>query len=109
MTIRIAVGMLLLGLGLAVVLVAALGLFRMETALDRLQAGALTDTLGLLLMMGGLMVLCGLTVHSAKLLLALAVLWLTNPVSGHLIARMEMVTGLGIDPEEETGEEERLL
>ena len=27
------------------------------------------------------------------------ILWVTNPVSAHLIARMELVTGRGIEPD----------
>lgn len=98
----------LISLGVVVTLVAALGLFRLKDALDRLHAGALVDTLGLLLILGGLMLLCGLTVHTAKLALALVILWATNPVSAHLIARMELFTGYDIDPDHYEGEEKEL-
>ena len=55
--------------------------------------------LGVFLVLAGVMVLWGFTVASAKLVLALVILWVTNPVSAHLIARMELVTGRGIEPD----------
>ena len=69
----------------------------------------MADTLGLFLVTAGLVVLCGLTVHSAKLVLAAVILWVVNPVSSHLIARMEVITGLDLDPDHLPGEEEEEL
>ena len=104
---RLAAGLVLLTMGMAVLCVAVLGLFRFRDVLERLNAGALADTLGVLLVLAGLGVLCGATVHTAKLLLVLAVLWITNPVSSHLIARMELITGRDLEPDglEEGGRE----
>ena len=97
---------LLLGL---VVVIAAVGLFRFRRTLDLLQASALADTLGLFLITAGLLVLCGFTVHSAKLILAAVILWTVNPVAAHLIARMEVLTGLELDPDQLPGEGEQEL
>ena len=93
MTLRTGIGVLLLALGVLVVVIAAVGLFRFRRTLDLLQASALADTLGLFLITAGLLVLCGFTVHSAKLILAAVILWTVNPVAAHLIARMEVLTG----------------
>ena len=57
----------------------------------------------------GLLVLCGFTVHSAKLILAAVILWTVNPVAAHLIARMEVLTGLELDPDQLPGEGEQEL
>ena len=108
MTIRTAVGAVLLSLGVLVVLLAVIGVFRFRRTLDLLQASALADTLGLFLVAAGLVVLCGFTVHSAKLVLAAGILWAVNPVSSHLIARMEVITGLNLDPDQLPGEEKEL-
>ena len=64
--------------------------------------------LGLLLILAGLALLCGFTVHTAKLVLLVVILWAVNPVSAHLIARMEVITGLGMEPDhlQEKGEQE---
>ena len=106
MTIRIAAAMTLIALGVLVIAVSVLGLFRLRDALERLHAGALTDTLGLLLVLGGLALLCGFSAHTAKLALLVVILWVTNPVSSHLIAHMELVTGRDIDPDRMKGEGE---
>ncbi|MCI8422416.1 MAG: monovalent cation/H(+) antiporter subunit G [Lawsonibacter sp.] len=109
MTLREGAAALLIGLGVGVILLSILGLFRFRSALERLHAGALTDTLGLLLVLSGLLTLCGFGIHGGKLLLTLAVLWFVNPVSSHLIARMELITGRDVEPDQLTGEGERKL
>ncbi len=109
MTVRIGIAVLLIAGGLAVIGISILGLFRLRDALERLHAGSLTDTLGLLLVLSGLAVLCGFTVHTMKAVLLLSILWATNPVSAHLIARMELITGRGIEVDQLTGEGEREL
>ena len=109
MTIRTVLAMALIALGLLVIAISILGLFRLRNALERIHAGALTDTLGVLLVLAGLVVLCGFTTHTLKLAVLLVVLWLTNPVSSHLLARMELITGLGKDPDRLTGEGEQEL
>ena len=83
MTLRTGIGVLLLALGVLVVVIAAVGLFRFRRTLDLLQASALADTLGLFLITAGLLVLCGFTVHSAKLILAAVILWTVNPDRPH--------------------------
>lgn len=109
MTVRIGIAMALITLGVAVIAISILGLFRLRDALERLHAGALTDTLGLLLVAAGLGVLCGFTDHTVKLAVLAAILWATNPVSSHLIARMELITGRDIDPDRLEGEGEQDL
>ena len=106
MTLWTGIGGLLLALGVLVVVIAAVGLFRFRRTLDLLQASALADTLGLFLITAGL---CGFTVHSAKLILAAVILWTVNPVAAHLIARMEVLTGLELDPDQLPGEGEQEL
>ncbi len=109
MTVRIAVAMTLITLGTAVIGISILGLFRLRDALERLHAGAVADTLGLLLVLSGLGVLCGFTAHTVKIVLLVVILWATNPVSAHLIARMELITGHNLEPDRLTGEGEREL
>ena len=86
MTVRSFAAVCLLALGVLVVVIAAVGMFRFRRTLELLQASALADTLGLLVV----------------------ILWAVNPVSAHLIARMEVITGLGMEPDhlQEKGEQE---
>ena len=76
--------------GLFVFFSAVLGLFRFDYVLNRMHAAAMGDTLGLLLVLAGLIVFSGLKFLSLKLLLIIVMLWLTSPVSSHLIARLEV-------------------
>ena len=96
MTIRTIAALGLILLGTLVVAISILGLFRFRDALERIHAGAVTDTLGVLLILGGLILLCGWNGHGIKLAATLVVLWATNPISSHLIARMELITGRDI-------------
>ena len=109
MTLRVGIALLLLVLGAVVIALSIFGLFRLRDALERLHAGAVADTLGVLLVLAGLGMLFGVTSSSAKLAALLVILWLTNPVSSHLIARMELSTGRNVDPDELKGEGEREL
>lgn len=59
MTIRTILGVVLICLGVVVVLIAALGLFRFKETLDLIHAGALADTMGVFLVLAGVMVLWG--------------------------------------------------
>lgn len=97
MTVRAAIALLLIGAGILTILVAVLGLFRLKGALNRMHAAAMVDTMGLLCVLCGLMVLCGLTVHTAKLALVLLLVWLSSPISSHLVARTELLTARDID------------
>lgn len=81
--------------GLIVLLSGLVGQFRFRDSLSRIHAAALYDTLGVLLMLGGLMVAEGFDLSTLKMAVTVVLLWLASPVSSHLIARME-VTG---DPE----------
>ena len=76
--------------GLFCLLSAVVGVNKFRYALSRIHAAALIDTVGILLMLLGVIVATGFTVASAKMLVVIAFLWLTSPVSGHLIGRLEV-------------------
>ena len=76
--------------GLFAILSGIVGVFRFRHAMSRLHAAALLDTAGLLLMLLGLMIAEGLTVTTLKMAALSVFLWLTSPISSHLIARMEV-------------------
>ena len=90
--IRFILGALLMTAGLAVFGLSVFGVYRFRFVLNRMHAAAMGDTLGILLVLGGLIVLSGFTALSLKLLLTIVMLWLTSPVSSHLIARLEVTT-----------------
>ena len=99
----------LMGFGLFSICVSALGLFRFKCVLNRIHAAAVTDTVGVLFTMGGLALLCGLTLTTVKLGIIVVFMWLAGPVVTHLIAKMELLTERNIDAESAHEEGEVLL
>ena len=86
--LRFALGAVLMLGGLFVLLSGVLGLFRFRFSLSRIHAGALIDTIGILLTLGGLIVALGFTLTSLKLLVVIAFLWCTSPVASHLLGKL---------------------
>lgn len=83
--------------GLCCLVTGVVGVFRFKYSLNRIHSAALLDTVGILLMLLGVIVATGFNVSSAKLLVVIAFLWLTSPVSGHLIGRMEITINDDLD------------
>jgi multicomponent Na+:H+ antiporter subunit G len=90
--IRFLAGGLLLLLGLVIFLIEMIGVFRFHYVLNRMHAAAMGDTLGIGCCLLGLIVMKGFCFTSLKLLLVIAFLWFSSPVSSHLIARLEITT-----------------
>ena len=95
--IRLIACILLTGAGLCCLVSGVVGVYRFKYALSRIHAAALLDTVGILLMLLGVIVATGLNVTSGKILVVIAFLWLTSPVSGHLIGRMEITINDELD------------
>lgn len=88
MTISELLSVVFIALGELCVLIALLGVFRLNYVLNRMHATTIADTMGTLLILLGVVMYFGLSWVSAKLLVVLVFQWITVPVSGHLIARM---------------------
>lgn len=69
-------------------LVGAIGLVRMPDIFTRLHAVSLIDTLGIGLLIAGMMLQAGFTVASVKLLLLAAAVFFTWPVVTHALAQV---------------------
>ncbi|MBQ3157104.1 MAG: monovalent cation/H(+) antiporter subunit G [Clostridia bacterium] len=95
--IRLIACIILTVLGLGCLVTGVVGVYRFKYALNRIHAGALLDTVGILLMLLGVICATGLNVTSAKILVVIAFLWLTSPVSGHLIGRLEITINDELD------------
>ncbi len=96
--IRFAAAASLLILGLVFEILAVFGVNRFRRALNRMHAAAMGDTLGILFVLLGLIVMRGFSMDSLKLFLVVAFFWTASPVSGHMISRLEAMT------DEELGE-----
>jgi multicomponent Na+:H+ antiporter subunit G len=96
---RFGLAALLMLAGLVTLFATVVGLFRFHHVLNRIHAAAKCDTFGVLLIFSSLIVMTGWDVKSLKLLLIIAFLWISNPVSGHLIAYLEVATNPNIRDE----------
>lgn len=88
--IRLVACIILTGLGLCCLVSGVVGVYKFKYALSRIHAAALLDTVGILMMLLGVICATGWSVTSLKLLVVVGFLWLTSPVSSHLIGRLEI-------------------
>ena len=95
--LRFALSLVLTLGGLFVLISGVVGVFRFPYALSRIHAAALGETLGIALMLLGVMVAEGFSVITLKLLVVMLFLWLTSPVASHLIGRMEVTINDELD------------
>lgn len=93
-----AVAFLMLS-GLLAMLITTIGIFRFKYVLNRIHVAAKCDTMGVLLILGGLMLFMGFSMATLKLLLLIVFLWIANPVASHLIAHLEVATNDDIEKE----------
>ena len=96
-TLRFGLSLVLTLGGLFVLISGVVGVFRFPYALSRIHAAALGDTLGIALMLLGVMVAEGFSVITLKLLVVMLFLWVTSPVASHLIGRMEVTINDELD------------
>lgn len=98
-------------IGLAFMILAVFGVNRFKHALNRIHAAAMGDTLGILFVLLGLMIMKGFSAASVKLFLIILFFWVTSPISGHMISRFEAMTNenlgeIEVISKEKEGEEE---
>ena len=94
--------LLISSLGMAVIAVA--GVFKFKFILNRMHAAAIIDSFSLLLAMIGIAVAYGFSFATVKVLLIVLLVWVASPVSGHLIARLEVTTDKHLSEECEVRE-----
>ncbi len=68
-------------------LVGAIGVLRFPDLFTRMHSSGITDTLGALLVVSGLIVLAGWSLAAVKLVFILAFLGMTSPTSTHALAK----------------------
>ena len=90
--IRFALSAACLVTGLVFMILAVFGVNRFHRALNRMHAAAMGDTLGILFVFAGLILIRGFSMDSLKLFLVILFYWTAGPVSGHMISRLEAMT-----------------
>ena len=89
--IQVIVGGGLIVTGLLTMCVAVIGIYRFHYILNRMHAAAMLDSLGILFVILGLMVLSGFQFGTLKLALIIVFFWLAGPVSSHMISKLEVL------------------
>ena len=93
--------------GVFFLLVGSVGLIRLPDFYSRCHATGKADTLGILLVIGGFIVFEGLTLNSAKMLIILVFVALTNPTATHALARAAFF--FGVKPRFKKEEDNKLV
>ena len=95
-------------LGLFITITGVRGFYKLKFILNRMHAAAIIDTLGLFFIVLGLIIANGFVLEDGsfditniKLACVVFFLWLTSPVSSHLIAKLIYMTDAHIDEETE--------
>lgn len=79
--------------GSALVLIGALGILRLPDVFARMHGAGIIDTLGMGLLMIGMMIQAGITMVTVKLILIVAFLLFTGPTATHALARAALHGG----------------
>ena len=93
--LRMIFSAVLLFSGLLVIWISVFGVFRFRFVMNRMQSAAMIDTLGLFLILAGLMVVSGELSVILKLVLILVFQWISNPIAAHMVGRLEVT----VDPD----------
>ncbi len=97
--LRLAIGTILIFIGLLIIVLAIIGVYRLNYVLNRMHVAATCDTLGMLFILVGLVFIEGITFTTLKLVCIVVFFWLSSPICSHLIAKIESQTNKNIDNE----------
>jgi len=97
--VRFCFTALFLVASLAMGAISLAGVFKFRYILNRMHAAAICDTLMLLLAVIGVLVAYGFCAASLKVLLVLLFVWMTSPVTSHLMLRLVVTTDKDLEKE----------
>ena len=98
---------LLLTSGGLFVLVGGIGALRMPDLYTRMHAASVTDSIGPILVIGGLILQAGMTLASIKLAAILLFLLLTGPTASNALASAAILSGHRPDKAQEISQEDQ--
>ena len=104
--IRMIPAAIFIVLGILIMIIQVWGVFRLHYVLNRIHAAAMGDSLGIFLILLGLMILYGISFSSLKLVFVLVLFWGASPVCSHLIGKLETFIYEGLEKECELPEDE---
>lgn len=89
---RELIGGIFICAGVIVFVISVFGVFRLKYVLNKIHSAALGDTLGLALIIIGIMFLQQEILSIAKLGLIVLFFWISGPIATHMIAKLEILT-----------------
>jgi multicomponent Na+:H+ antiporter subunit G len=92
-----AISWLMLTLGSLFVLIGGIGAVRMPTLYLRIHSSSLTDSLGPILVLGGLMIDSGFALETFKLAAILVFMLITGPTATYALGHAAMMSGIKPD------------
>ena len=93
--LRMVLSAVLLFSGILIIWISVFGVFRFRFVMNRMHSAAMIDTLGLFLILTGLMFVSGELPVILKLLLILLFQWIGSPIASHMVGRLEV----SVDPD----------
>lgn len=102
--IQLIAGGIFIVIGVLTLVVSVFGVYRFHYVLNRMHSSAMGDSLGILFIIFGLMILSGFQFGTLKLALIIVFFWLAGPVSSHMIGQMEILTNENLKEECEVPE-----
>lgn len=97
--VQLVVGGVFIVIGLLTLAVAVFGVYRFHYVLNRMHSAAMGDSLGILFIILGLMILSGFQFGTLKLALIIGFFWLAGPVSSHMIGKLEVLINEDLEKE----------
>jgi len=98
---------LLLTVGGGFVLIGGIGVLRMPSFYTRVHASSMTDTMGAILVLTGIMLQAGFTLATLKLIAILIFLLFTGPTAANALASSALLSGLKPDSDGQTAKTDR--
>lgn len=89
MSVNEWVAAVLIGLGVAIMVLVTINIFRLDFVINRMHMTAMADSMATLLIFLGAAFAEGLEWVDLKLILIITLQWITSPVCGHLITQLE--------------------
>lgn len=102
--IRVIGSIICLCAGIFIMIAAVIGNYHFKVPLNRMHAAAMGDSLGILLVMLGVMILADSWMDAGKAFLVAVFFWVTSPVCSHLVAMLETSTNEELEEECEVEE-----
>ena len=85
--IQEVIGLLVMALGLGLMAIGLVGLFKFKNFYGRILAVSKVDTVGIVLFLFGVMIKEGISFFSGKVFLIVVITLLLGPLVGHMVAR----------------------